>query len=160
MDPVLSELICLFCNKVFTLENNLPAMETGGTIIAFLEFNHAIDANLAKTKLDAYGIPCFLTEENLSNLYPGQPFAAFRVRLHLFAEDAERARQVLDGGNMQLSEDSTPRCPSCHSISLERDFPKKLQDTFLTGLRILFFGIFSPGEKIYRCRDCHHEFAG
>lgn len=135
-------------------------METRGTIIAFLEFNHAIEANLAKTKLDAYGIPCFLTEENLSNLYPGQPFAAFRVRLHLFAEDAERARQILDGGNMQLNEDSTPHCPACHSISLERDFPKKLQDTFLAGLRVLFFGIFSPGEKIYRCRDCHHEFAG
>ena len=40
-------------------------------IIVFRKFETSIDANIVKSKLDAYGIPCFLTEENMANLYPG-----------------------------------------------------------------------------------------
>ena len=65
-------------------------------IIVLRLYDTVIEANLAKTKLDAFGVPCFLTEENMSNLYPGQPFAAFKVRLHVFARDEEQAHSVLE----------------------------------------------------------------
>ena len=39
-------------------------------IVIYQAFDTVMKANLAKTKLDAYGIPCFLTEENFTSLYP------------------------------------------------------------------------------------------
>lgn len=132
--------------------------ETGNDIIVFQEFDNSIDANISKTKLDAYGIPCFLTEENLANLYPGSQFISFRVRLHLFAKDAEQARQILNEQNLVIEDESNATCPRCRSSHLERDFPKKLSEKILSGLGVLFFGIFIPQKKIYRCLDCQQEF--
>jgi len=54
-------------------------------IIVLRKFETSIEANIVKSKLDAYGIPCFLTEENMANLYPGSSsLMNFNVRLHLF----------------------------------------------------------------------------
>jgi hypothetical protein len=132
--------------------------EIGNNIIVFQEFDNSIDANISKTKLDAYGIPCFLTEENLANLYPGTRFFSFRVRLHLFEKDAEQARLLLNEQNLVVDDESKATCPRCRSAHLERDFPKKLSEKILSGLGVLFFGIFIPQKKIYRCLDCQQEF--
>src|SRR5690606_9588822 len=68
----------------------------GDEIVVFMSFRDTISANLVKSKLDAYGIPCFLTEENLSNLYPGaSALMNSQVRLHLFTRDVEPARLIL-----------------------------------------------------------------
>ncbi|MFM8741168.1 MAG: hypothetical protein ACKOC0_13330 [Cytophagales bacterium] len=50
---------------------------------------------MAKTKLDAYGIPCFLTEENFTGLYPLQNGVFAGVRLHIFERDQEEVHRVL-----------------------------------------------------------------
>ncbi len=71
-------------------------MKENDQIVVFKKYDNSIDANLAKTKLDAYGIPCFLTEENLTNLYPLQNLLLFGVRLHIFSTDRENAEQVLN----------------------------------------------------------------
>lgn len=133
-------------------------MEAQNRIVVFQQFNNAIEANIVKAKLDAYGIPCFLTEENLANLYPGQQHAFFQVRLHLFETDVLEARQIVGEANFVIEDGSTPVCPQCQSRSIERDFPRKLSDQFLPGLNILFFGIFFPDRKVNRCADCQHEF--
>lgn len=65
-------------------------------IIVFRQFTNAIEASIVKTKLDAYGIPCFLSDENIAGLYPLQFFRQLGVRLHLFAKDAVKAQQILD----------------------------------------------------------------
>ncbi len=39
-------------------------------IIVFDSYDTVMAANLVKTKLDAYGIPCFLSDENFVGLYP------------------------------------------------------------------------------------------
>lgn len=64
-------------------------------VIALGAYPSVIEANLAKTKLDAYGIPCFLTDEHLASLYPLTYFTAGQVRLHIFEDDLERAKEVL-----------------------------------------------------------------
>lgn len=79
-------------------------MEEQDEIIVFKRFESAIDANIVKTKLDANGIPCFLTEENLANLYPLQNFLAMGVRLHLFSKDVEWAQSVLNDNNLSINE--------------------------------------------------------
>jgi DNA-directed RNA polymerase subunit RPC12/RpoP len=136
-------------------------MQHRDSIIVFQKFDNAIEANLAKSKLDAYGIPCFLTEENMANLYPGASnLMNFNVRLHLFGADAERARLIIFDPNLRLNEDVVIRCAQCGSDNIERDFPKNLTSTFSASLRLLFFGIFYPGKKVFRCTDCEHEFQG
>ena len=111
-------------------------------IIVFKQFENSIDANIVKTKLDAYGIPCFLTEENLANLYPGQSFNVFNIRLHLFSKDEERARQITDESNLMVVDEQIATCPQCHSSKLERDFPKKLTVKLSSLASFLFLGIF------------------
>jgi len=133
-------------------------MESDEEIIVFKKFDSVIEANIVKTKLDAHDIPCFLTEENLANLYPGQNFMMFNVRLHIFAKDEELARITLSEGNMQLNNDDITKCPQCRSEKLERDFPKKVNEKFSSSIRVALFGIFFPQEKVYHCTECNHEF--
>src|SRR5688572_15375144 len=121
-------------------------------IILFQEFSNSIDANIIKTKLDANDIPCFLAQENLANLYPGNHLPAFQVQLHLFAQDAERARQVIQEAHLQINDETTIHCPFCYSRKIERDFPKDLSRKFFTGLGVLFFGLFIPQKKVYHCQ--------
>jgi len=133
-------------------------MEEQSNIVVFRQFDTAIEANILKTKLDAYGIPCFLTEENLANLYPGQQFIPFQVRLHLFAKDVEQANTILSEQNFAIDDETTLKCPRCQSTHMERDFPRKLSEEFLSSLNVIFFGIFFPKKKINRCLDCDLEF--
>jgi len=132
-------------------------MEPSEEIIVFKQFDDVIEANIIKTKLDAYGIPCFLSEENLGSLYPGQHFNLFSIRLHLFAQDAERALQILNERNLIVDRDAL-HCPQCKSTRVERDFPKRFGERLSSSLGTLFFGVFFPKHKIFRCLDCDHEF--
>jgi hypothetical protein len=129
-------------------------MTENDDIIVFRHYDTVIAANIAKTKLDAYGVPCFLTEENMSNLYPGQPFMAFKVRLHLFSKDEDQARKILAEENFTVDSDSSCVCPSCKSTRIVRDFPKQSSEN----LAFLFFGVFLPHRKVNHCLDCDNEF--
>ncbi len=71
-------------------------MDETEKIIIYSSFDNVIAANIAKTKLDAYGIPCFLTEENFTSLYPLRNDIFPGVRLHLFEKDAEQAKNILE----------------------------------------------------------------
>jgi hypothetical protein len=130
-------------------------VEDSEEIVVFKHFDNAIDAHIAKSKLDAYGIPCFLTEENMANLYPGQSLFAFKIRLHLFAADRERAMQILMNESSEIgTEVSGHRCPRCNSARLTREFPKKVADSLIFAL----FGVFLPHKKVSQCLDCGFEF--
>ncbi len=70
-------------------------MKEQDQIIVLRTFAGNIEASLAKSKLDAHGIPCFLTEESLAGLFPVQN-PGLSVRLHVFKQDADQARALLD----------------------------------------------------------------
>lgn len=128
--------------------------ENPDDIIVFQHFDSAIDANIAKTKLDAYGIPCFLTEENMAGLYPGVSLNAFKIRLHLFATDRERASRILMNQDVSSPHEASIVCPRCHSERIAREFPKELADR----LAYVLFGVFFPHKKVNHCLDCDLEF--
>jgi hypothetical protein len=65
-------------------------------ILVLKWFDSPIDANLAKTKLDAYGIPNFLGSENFGQLYPNILGHKYGVSLHVFERDSDRATEILD----------------------------------------------------------------
>jgi Putative prokaryotic signal transducing protein len=70
-------------------------MDTPDKIIVFAVYDSVINANIVKTKLDAYGIPCFLTGENISNLYPLPANSFSGARLHIFEQDLEAAKEAM-----------------------------------------------------------------
>jgi DNA-directed RNA polymerase subunit RPC12/RpoP len=130
-------------------------MEEKDEIIVFKRFENAIDANLAKTKLDAYGVPCFLTDEHLTNLYPLQNLILFGVRLHIFKQDQGMAEQVLS--DVYHNQDEVIVCPRCRSKKVEMEYTQKFSSRILRVI-IGFFLFILPFPKVYRCQDCEHEF--
>lgn len=134
----------------------MDAQEENDQIIVFKKYDSSIDANLAKTKLDAHGIPCFLTEENLTNLYPLQNLLLFGVRLHIFSRDQQSAEHVLS--DVIAVSDEPLTCPACRSQRVE--FGHSTQFTPNIGKLILAFiaGTIIPFKKIYHCQDCQREF--
>jgi len=99
-------------------------------IIVLDSFYEPLAAHLARTKLEAAGIPCFLTNENLVSLNRMYSPVAGGVRLHVYQRDAAQAAEILreppvmraePGG---LSEPTTPeaeRCPRCGSSEVTYD---------------------------------------
>jgi hypothetical protein len=133
-------------------------MEAEEKIIVFKSYDTSMEASLAKTKLDAYGIPCFLTDENLANLYPIQNPRFSGVRLHLFLNDFEQARQVLNEITLMPREEMR-ECPKCRSTQIESGYTKKLSSRLVSIFFTIFFVLF-PLRKVYHCLDCEHEFKG
>jgi len=70
--------------------------ESTGKIIVFDSYENTIKANLVKTKLDAYGIPCFLSGENFVNLYPFKNELFSGASLHVFENDVVRIKEILE----------------------------------------------------------------
>jgi hypothetical protein len=73
--------------------------EPSEKIIVYDSYETVMQANLVKTKLDAYGIPCFLSGENFTNLIPIKNDLIQGVRLHIFERDTERVKEVLADEN-------------------------------------------------------------
>jgi hypothetical protein len=125
-------------------------------IVVLRIFENSIDANLARTKLDAYGLQCFLTEENVSNLFPMQSIKLFGVRLHVFNNDRDQAEQILS--NQIFVDREELACPHCQSMKVEMEYSRSLLYRILT-LAIGFIAFIGlPMPKVYRCQDCQHEF--
>lgn len=74
----------------------LYCMETEDKIVVVKTFDTPVVAGIAKSKLDAYGIPCFLSEENMGSLYPFSNAGFSGIRLHVFEKDKERAKEILE----------------------------------------------------------------
>jgi Putative prokaryotic signal transducing protein len=131
-------------------------MDEQDKIVVLKIFENSIDANLARTKLDAYGIQCFLTEENVANLFPMQSVKLFGVRLHVFKNDQEQAGQILIDQIFVDREELS--CPRCLSIKVDIEESQKLAYRIFTlSLGLLSF-LRIPIPKVYRCQDCQHEF--
>ena len=127
------------------------------TKIAFIGLGNMggpMAANLVKTKLDAYGIPCFLSDENFVGLYPIRNELFPGVRLHVFEKDRDRVKEVLtEETNL---EKETLQCPFCRSqhVTLSTSKPS----TIRLVLSMIFVSPFLEEKKIYRCDGCGKEF--
>ena len=126
-------------------------------IIVFQKFDNVIEANIAKTKLDAYDVPCFLTDENFVSLYPIRNELFPGVRLCIFGKDEERAREVLKENNLlPSSSEETLRCAYCHSTHVIQDVSRK--DWLSRVSAALMVSLFIPTKTVYTCEDCGRDF--
>ena len=121
-------------------------------IIVFKAYDTVMEANLAKTKLDAYGIPCFLTDENFVGLYPIRNEVFPGVRLHIFERDANQVRQTLNDIRSERT------CPNCKSKNISREVTQENKP--LKIITAVTSGILFPDRMIFKCLDCLGEFDG
>lgn len=122
-------------------------------IIVLRHFTSLIEANITKTKLDAYGIPCFLTEEHVTHLTT--PLLSGGIRLHIFERDQIQAEEVLQKDYLAKSDDcDILECPRCHSkkIFVNR---KSSNDNVLNAT---VYGFLMGLTRTYYCQDCNTEF--
>ena len=65
-------------------------------LITIANFPYPIDANLAKSRLEAEGIDCVLTNEHIAGMNWYWPLAIGGVDLQVRESDAERAVEILE----------------------------------------------------------------
>jgi hypothetical protein len=71
-------------------------------LVKAAEFENYIEAELAKQKLEDYGIKAVVTGDNASNVYGGV-ISMMRPAVEVLESQAEQARQILD--EQQVQED-------------------------------------------------------
>ena len=125
-------------------------MNENSPIIVFNTFHSLIDANIVKSKLDAFGIPCFLSEENLTMLTT--PLLSGGIRLHIFEQDRAQVVEILTEEFLRKSDDddliTCPHCRSKRVLSMDSDRfnPAKVVKYIL------------QLSKRHYCLDCEAEF--
>jgi len=124
----------------------------------------ACQAELAKMKLNAEGIKCFLAGKYFVVMYWLYSLADHGIKLQVRQSDGERALEILgtnekadiEESREDLTEESADlRCPKCRSEDIEYEkFSKKM---FFLG--ILFFRFPLPFlKKSYKCNNCGHTW--
>ena len=121
-------------------------------IIVFQKFDSLIEANIVKSKLDAYDIPCFLTEENLTHMTTH--LLSGGIRLHIFARDAERVKQVLTEVFLSKADNDELICPECKSKKIFTHPTQQEQRNLNQAVIGFIFGL----SKLYYCLECGNEF--
>lgn len=122
-------------------------------IIVLRKFDNQIEANIVKTKLDAFGVPCFLTEENLTQLTTH--LLSGGIRLHIFAADKERANQVLEKTHLAKTDDEQIiECPQCRSKKILGNSKDGIHTRMSKAITDALLGLSKP----YYCLDCGEEF--
>jgi hypothetical protein len=126
--------------------------EAAEKIIVFDSYDTVIQANLVKTKLDAYGIPCFLSEEHFTTWYPFRNQIFPGVRLHIFERDWEQVKEILEESPLTIEENTCPNCQSKNVMSEEAEVNKSWQEA------VSVFLFITPRKNIYHCQNCNHEW--
>jgi hypothetical protein len=65
-------------------------------IVTFETYYDPMLAEIIRTKLEANGIPCFLTDDNLGIMMPIYNQAIGGIKLKVFARDLEKCREIVD----------------------------------------------------------------
>jgi DNA-directed RNA polymerase subunit RPC12/RpoP len=123
-------------------------------IIVFDSYDTVMAANLVKTKLDAYGIPCFLTDENFVGLYPLRNELFPGVRLYIFEKDQDHVKEVL--AEVPLEETEELQCPDCGSKDIY--LQESNQSSIGKILSTIFLSPFMEEKKSYQCNNCKRQF--
>jgi hypothetical protein len=86
------------------VEKNMSASDDN--IIVFKTFDNPFEANIIKTRLEANGIECFLSNENLKTLAPIFNTSTGGVRLHIFEHDFDKVTEILSTDESLSSDDT------------------------------------------------------
>lgn len=143
----------------------------GPDSVVFLEsYYEPMAANLARTRLEAAGIPCFLSNENLVSIMPLYSPITGGVRLHVRQGDVEAAIAVLREVPVPLAttpdeasfaadapDPVAPRCPKCGSSDVAYGPATRNTYSFWSGVLSVLLRYPVRGSR-HHCFHCGHEF--
>jgi len=70
-------------------------MQKEDEIVTFETYYNIMEAEIIRTRLEANGIHCFITDESLGVLYPVYNQGGGGIKLKVFARDVEKCREIL-----------------------------------------------------------------
>ena len=121
--------------------------------IAVASFGTSAEAHLARTKLEAEGIPCYLTDENIVNANWLYAQAVGGIRLITDEKNAEQATEILKDMNIGATE-SGNRCPRC-GTRMHATLASSLLNALVLIVSLGFSIILSKKSLVrYRCGNC------
>ncbi|MBV8389872.1 MAG: DUF2007 domain-containing protein [Mucilaginibacter sp.] len=80
-------------------------MQKDDEIVTFRTFYNPMEAEIIRTRLEANGIPSFITDESLGAMYPVYNQGGGGIKLKVFAKDVERSEEILSEENPLSDED-------------------------------------------------------
>lgn len=86
-------------------------------LVFVASFLWPLDANLAKSRLEADGLTCYLFDEMTITMNWLYSHALHGVKLYVKAGDLERAREILNCQN-EIELETDDRCPECNSANI------------------------------------------
>lgn len=113
--------------------------------VRLMTLNDLNRARLLKTKLDSFGIPCYISNEHFAGLYGG----VFSVDLYVQKEAVQDAVQLLEEKNEMVE----GQCPNCGSTQIKENRVIRNSEPMPEE-----FGEFNPDHlrayKRYECEQC------
>ena len=140
------------------------------TLVTIRTYNHPLQANLVKARLETEGINVFLADETTIYVNWFYSIAMGGVRLQVMNQDVHHARQIISEA-VEIDEDlvekvaipeALVRCPRCDSIKVHYEtfnhrfvFIAQLVTFFITGN----YGIPVPIIKRgWKCNNCGYSW--
>ena len=126
-------------------------------IITYLSFNDSTKANIIRSKLEFFNIPCFLENENSARLIPGGNYllGGSNIKLKLFVKDVSRANEILKINNgHQIESDVLYTCPACGSNNVKVVFNVNWFMNLGFQIMALVFAIPVENKARVYCRNC------
>jgi hypothetical protein len=119
-------------------------------------FSKPEEAHLFRMRLGAAGIPAFVQDEHVVQLYWLYSNVIGGVRVQIADDDLAAAREFLAADTPQSPPDAVPvLCPRCGSPDTAPDqLPRRI--AFLCML-VFFFPVLLARHR-WRCAACHHRF--
>ena len=80
-------------------------MKIDDEIVTFQTYYNVMEAEIIRTKLEANGIHCFITDESLGVLYPVYNQGGGGIKLKVFARDVEKCWEILLDKGLPFDQD-------------------------------------------------------
>lgn len=131
------------------------------TFKTIAQFQYSTEAQIVKGRLEAEGIPVFLSDSFTIDTDPLVSNAIGGVKLKVYAKDALQAQYILESINKYALDDDgkTIACPNCNSETVALfSTIKDVKSFFAFIFGILFSALPFYTKHKYKCETCHTEF--
>jgi hypothetical protein len=135
-----------------------PAVPPRHRLVAVASYASPVEAHLARSRLEAAGIPAFVADEHIVAVHWLCSSAVGGVKVQVRLRDLDAARRLLEAPPIRSSRSarfvtddlSAPRCRRCGSLEVERRYARRV--SFASAL-LLGFPLLWPRRRA-RCRTC------